>query len=178
MNREVVAKVNELSDGEMKVVTVGEKEILLLRVGDEYRAYAPKCPHHGAPLVDGAIVDGKLRCPWHQTVFDALTGKRVEPPALDNLPQFRTEIVGENVVALLTREIPAKETPRMSGRARGSIAPPIGFPRNVSARDAPLSSSAAGRPVRRRPNASARKASPETSPCSLPTRTCPTTGPA
>jgi NADPH-dependent 2,4-dienoyl-CoA reductase/sulfur reductase-like enzyme/nitrite reductase/ring-hydroxylating ferredoxin subunit len=114
MNREVVAKVNELSDGELKNITVGEKEILLLRVGDEYRAYAPKCPHHGAPLADGAIIDGKLRCPWHQAVYDALTGKRVEPPSLDDLPRFETEIVGENVVALLPREIPSRQTPRMT----------------------------------------------------------------
>ncbi|MFP4215447.1 MAG: FAD-dependent oxidoreductase [Phycisphaerae bacterium] len=113
-NREVVAKVNELSDGQMKAVSVGEKEILLLRIGDEFRAYASECPHHGAPLADGALMDGKLRCPWHQAVFDALTGKRVEPPAMDDLPRFETEVIEENVVVLLPRELPGKQTPKMT----------------------------------------------------------------
>ncbi len=77
-----VAKTDELPDGRVKSVAVGEKTVALTHFNGEYAAMDNKCPHQGGPLGEGSIevgVDGKcwLRCPWHGWDFDPLTG---EPP--------------------------------------------------------------------------------------------------
>jgi NADPH-dependent 2,4-dienoyl-CoA reductase/sulfur reductase-like enzyme/nitrite reductase/ring-hydroxylating ferredoxin subunit len=110
--RHVLAKSDELEDGQMKGIEIDDNKVLLLRQGDEYFAFVGQCPHHGAPLEDGVLCEGKIRCPWHQAVFDARTGQVEQPPSLDSLPQYRVEVVGGNVVAYLPREEPKPvETP-------------------------------------------------------------------
>jgi len=77
-----VAELDELPDGRVKSVAVGEKTVALTHFKGEYAAMDNKCPHQGGPLGEGSIetgIDGKcwLRCPWHGWDFDPLTG---EPP--------------------------------------------------------------------------------------------------
>jgi len=43
------------------------------------------CPHMGASLADGRIIDGTLRCPFHQWRFDA-SGTCVAVPGSDHIP--------------------------------------------------------------------------------------------
>ncbi len=110
--RHVLAKTDELEDGQMKGIEIDDNKVLLLRQGDAYFAFVGECPHHGAPLADGVLCEGKIRCPWHQTVFDAKTGRVEQPPSLDSLAQYRVEVVGGNVVGYLPREEPRPvETP-------------------------------------------------------------------
>jgi nitrite reductase/ring-hydroxylating ferredoxin subunit len=62
-------------------VQVGDRKILLLRAGDQLRAYQGECPHAGAPLAEGAVCDGRLACPWHKARFRIEDGGLCEPPA-------------------------------------------------------------------------------------------------
>lgn len=112
MNTEVkIAKTNELADGQMKEVRVQDRCILLLRFDGEYKAYTPECPHKGAPLAEGFLHKGRLRCPWHQAVFDAASGDLLEPPALDQLPHYDVHIDGEDVIVSLPKEPVAESRP-------------------------------------------------------------------
>jgi NADPH-dependent 2,4-dienoyl-CoA reductase/sulfur reductase-like enzyme/nitrite reductase/ring-hydroxylating ferredoxin subunit len=82
----------------MRVVAVSEKKILLLRTFDgRWRALAPTCPHAGAPLEKGALCGSRLICPWHKSCFSASDGALLESPALESLPTYFLEIVGEEV---------------------------------------------------------------------------------
>ena len=38
------------------------------------------CPHMGAPLSDGALKEGNVRCPWHGYDFDGGDGRMVHNP--------------------------------------------------------------------------------------------------
>ena len=38
------------------------------------------CPHHGGPLADGIVEDGKIVCPWHGWNFNSVTGKATHLP--------------------------------------------------------------------------------------------------
>jgi NADPH-dependent 2,4-dienoyl-CoA reductase/sulfur reductase-like enzyme/nitrite reductase/ring-hydroxylating ferredoxin subunit len=96
-----VAHVDDLEDGQMKEVQAGEQAILLVRVEGKYHAYAPTCPHQGAPLAEGVLRGRHLRCPWHQTVFDAATGDLLEPPALDRLHSYDLRVEGQDVIVAL-----------------------------------------------------------------------------
>jgi NADPH-dependent 2,4-dienoyl-CoA reductase/sulfur reductase-like enzyme/nitrite reductase/ring-hydroxylating ferredoxin subunit len=112
MNREqVVARTSELADGQMKEVQVEDRTILLVRVDGKFKAYVPECPHHGAPLVEGLLHEGRLRCPWHQAVFDALSGDLLEPPALDRLRNYDVRVEGEEVIVVIPREPAATAVP-------------------------------------------------------------------
>lgn len=45
------------------------------------RVLANRCSHRGGPLSDGQLVGGCLRCPWHGSEFDAITGEVRRGPA-------------------------------------------------------------------------------------------------
>ena len=88
---------DSLNDGQMKQVEAGARKVLLLRVGGEYHAYASRCPHYQAPLAKGLLHDGRVLCPWHQSVFDAVTGGLLDPPALAALPEFKVRVADGEV---------------------------------------------------------------------------------
>ncbi len=79
MPRERVAALADLWDGEMRGVRVGGKCVLLVRLGNEVRAYADRCPHLGMPLSEGELQDGVLTCRAHQYQFDVATGAGTNP---------------------------------------------------------------------------------------------------
>ncbi len=95
---EVVAQQDDLENGEMKQVVVGESDVLLVRHDDHFYALHAYCSHYGAPLVDGALSDGRIICPWHHACFDAASGDQIEPPGLDSLERYRVILEGEDVV--------------------------------------------------------------------------------
>ena len=78
-------------------VEVGETKVLLVRHGEEVRAYQAECPHAGAPLADGAVCNGHLICPWHKAEFSVEDGHLCEPPALDALIRYPTQVLEDQI---------------------------------------------------------------------------------
>ncbi|MGQ7933621.1 FAD-dependent oxidoreductase [Paraburkholderia sp. D1E] len=93
-----VAKTNELRDGVPKRVKAGDTPILLIRKGEEIRAFQADCPHAGAPLDEGAVCRGRLVCPWHKGTFDTDSGALLEPPALHGLMRYAVTLDGDDVL--------------------------------------------------------------------------------
>ena len=53
---------------------------------DGIRKCVPKlCPHRGAPLQDGYVVEDVLVCSWHRSVFSLLDGHAVSGPATQGI---------------------------------------------------------------------------------------------
>lgn len=93
-----VASLDELERAGRVVVRIGGREIgVLLGPGGEPRALRNRCPHHGAPLCLGEVIerlDGPapgrytaagrsvLRCPWHGWEFDLESGACLGEPSL------------------------------------------------------------------------------------------------
>src|SRR5690606_11394147 len=78
-------------------------------------AFEARCTHYGAPLVEGALVDGKVICPWHHACFDARSGNLMEPPAFDSLPNYPLRIDGDDIYVELA-DASDRRTPEMAGR--------------------------------------------------------------
>lgn len=97
MTLHTVAHFADLREDRGTQVEIGEQKILLLRVGDQVRAYQAECPHAGAPLADGAVCNGRLICPWHKASFAIKNGQLREPPALDSLTRYPAEVVDGQV---------------------------------------------------------------------------------
>jgi nitrite reductase (NADH) small subunit len=69
-----VLGVDELDDGEVIEVMVGERAVAVARVDGEWFAVDNVCPHAGGPLGDGILDGCTLTCPWHGYAYDVRSG--------------------------------------------------------------------------------------------------------
>ncbi len=110
----IAARASDFKNGQMKQVEIDEQKILLLKHNGEFHAYGGECPHHGAPLAEGTLHEGHIRCPWHQAVFDAAGGEVLQPPALDRLGRYEVRVEGDDVIVTVPDEQPSPQVPRMA----------------------------------------------------------------
>ncbi len=115
--KEVVARIDELQDGEMKEVSIGDTAILLSRVKGNYYAIQGHCSHYGASLAQGALSGTRVICPWHHACFDVITGQQQEAPGLAGLPAYDVTIEGEEVIVHLPDDEATTVAPTMATRA-------------------------------------------------------------
>ena len=81
----------DIAEGATLLGQVDGEAVVLARCGGELFAVGARCPHYGAPLAEGLVVDGAIRCPWHHAAFSLRTGELLRPPALDDLPCWQVE---------------------------------------------------------------------------------------
>uniref|UniRef100_A0A3B4XQB5 Apoptosis inducing factor mitochondria associated 5 n=1 Tax=Seriola lalandi dorsalis TaxID=1841481 RepID=A0A3B4XQB5_SERLL len=74
----------------MMEVEVGHHSVLLTRTDGIYSALGNQCTHYGAPL-------NRVRCPWHGSCFNVLTGDLEEYPGIDCLPCHKVKIQNSKV---------------------------------------------------------------------------------
>lgn len=90
----------------LKVVELGEDggKVLLVRQKGKISALGAKCTHYGAPLVSGALGDGRVRCQWHGACFNITTGDIEDFPGLDSLPCYEVTVQNGNVKVRAQKE--------------------------------------------------------------------------
>lgn len=93
-----VANVNDLQDGEMRQVSVGETDILLVKLDGKFHAVGAYCTHYQAPLAEGVLSENHVVCPWHNAYFNVETGDQQEPPGLDSLACYQVRVEDEKVI--------------------------------------------------------------------------------
>jgi NADH dehydrogenase FAD-containing subunit/nitrite reductase/ring-hydroxylating ferredoxin subunit len=110
-----------LEEGQMKPVKYGPKDedtILIVNYKGKIHALGNHCPHFGAPLHTGVLIDKVVKCPWHGANIDILTGKTDLAPAIDDIPTY--EIQKEEGTGNLYINLPSnvlkKIVPKMSKR--------------------------------------------------------------
>jgi 3-phenylpropionate/trans-cinnamate dioxygenase ferredoxin subunit len=107
-----VAAVHEVRRAGHVIVRVGGREIgVLAAPGGRLLAVRNRCPHHGAPLCLGAVMErttgtpGRyaasdrlvLRCPWHGWEFDVADGRCVDEPAM-RAAVYPVRVAGDRVL--------------------------------------------------------------------------------
>ncbi|BAZ17752.1 putative rubredoxin reductase [Calothrix sp. NIES-4071] len=110
----VVAKVNDLQDGQKRQVSVGDTDILLVRVKENYYAIGAYCTHYQAPLAEGVLSGDHIICPWHNAYFQIDTGNQQEPPGLDSLPCYPVRVEGENIIVSVPQSCSQTRTRAMA----------------------------------------------------------------
>ena len=73
------AALDELRIGEMKGVLLAGRPVLLVRLEDGVRAYADRCSHQGVRLSEGRLEGHRLTCHAHEWLYDAATGRGINP---------------------------------------------------------------------------------------------------
>lgn len=94
----------DLAEGTMREVEAGGRKLLLARSGGRCHAVSSTCPHAGAPLHEGVLRDGVVTCPWHKAAFQLTTGRRLEPPAVDDLQSFPVRIAAGRILVSVDDE--------------------------------------------------------------------------
>ncbi|XP_050316077.1 apoptosis-inducing factor 3-like isoform X2 [Anthonomus grandis grandis] len=93
----VVCQIQDLKENEMKTVELEEHKVLLVKQNGKISALGSKCTHYGAPLVSGALGDGRIRCQWHGACFNLETGDIEDFPGMDSLPCYKVTVEDGNV---------------------------------------------------------------------------------
>lgn len=96
----VVAHVDDLKEGHMKLLHVGGRRIVLARTGKGYTAFDDRCTHRGGSLAGGVLVDGKAHCLWHGSQFDAASGHVTCGPATKAIRTYEVTETAKGQVLL------------------------------------------------------------------------------
>ena len=93
-----VAKVGDLADGDMMLVTPNNEEVLLARVNGEYFAVDNWCTHTGGMLDQGELFEYEIECPIHEGRFDVRTGEPTQFPAEEPVTSYAVRIEGDDIL--------------------------------------------------------------------------------
>jgi nitrite reductase/ring-hydroxylating ferredoxin subunit/uncharacterized membrane protein len=77
----VVGHADDLKEGQMKLLHINGRRIVLARTPRGYAAFDDRCTHRGGSLAGGVLVRGTVHCLWHGSQFDGGTGKVTCGPA-------------------------------------------------------------------------------------------------
>ena len=96
-----VARVDEISSGEARQVTVDGRWVGLFNIDGVYHAVDNLCLHRGGPLCEGALRGAVVTCPWHGWQFDVTSGALMQDPTV-GVSRHETRIVGDAIQVRLT----------------------------------------------------------------------------
>ena len=95
---------DNLSEGELRGLEVGERLVLLARIGGRVCALDDSCVHAGC-LLSGGWVDGRKKavvCPCHEYAFELSSGRNVTFPRLcGDQPAFEVRVENGRVMIKL-----------------------------------------------------------------------------
>jgi len=94
-----VARLDELSPGQRKLVFVDGQSVVLFNIGGTIHAIDNSCPHNGASLASGKLEGSVLQCPAHGLRFDL--SKPCEPGSSLCLRKFSVEATEDSVRLLV-----------------------------------------------------------------------------
>ena len=94
-----VCRADELAPNASKVIRAGDVAIAVFNVSGQFFAIEDRCPHKGASLGKGTLVDGVVTCPAHNFKIDVRTGRNPKVPALK--VACHRVIVEEGIVKVL-----------------------------------------------------------------------------
>ena len=87
----------DLTPGKATKVTVGDKDVCVVRVNEEVFAVADICSHSEASLSEGEVSGEKIECWLHGAEFDLRTGAALTPPATESLEVFEVKRDGISI---------------------------------------------------------------------------------
>jgi nitrite reductase/ring-hydroxylating ferredoxin subunit len=92
-----IAAVGELAPGTLMERQAAGRVIALCNHAGRIHAFDGVCPHHGGPLGQGNLVDGRIVCPWHAWEFSVADGALDFNPEI-RLRRYRVQVEGDNVL--------------------------------------------------------------------------------
>jgi len=88
---------SKVEEGKMLRVEVDGRPILLVKSGGKVCAIGAICSHYGAPLNEGTLEGGAVRCPWHGSRFAIEDGSVREGPTCAPVPSYEVRVENDQV---------------------------------------------------------------------------------
>jgi nitrite reductase/ring-hydroxylating ferredoxin subunit len=107
-----VAKVSEVSEGEMKIVF--KDLVAVANAEGKFYAFGNICPHAGGPIGDGFLEGCIVECPWHAARWDIRTGEALTALATADIPLFEVRVIDDDIEIKLTPAVLAQGMPGSS----------------------------------------------------------------
>ncbi len=87
----------DLEESIPRDVQLGNRSLVLVKIGETIYAIDGICTHAFALLSDGYVEGGTIECPLHAARFDLATGQVLDGPAETNLKTYPVRLSGEVV---------------------------------------------------------------------------------
>ena len=92
MSEQKICQIDDLKPNSMKRFRVGEKNVLLVRIKDDFFALEDNCSHEDFPLSDGFLDGDKVVCSMHAASFAIRTGEALTMPAFEDIETYSVRI--------------------------------------------------------------------------------------
>jgi 3-phenylpropionate/trans-cinnamate dioxygenase ferredoxin subunit len=92
-----VATVDEIGNGQRKLVDVDGEPLAVFNIAGQYFAIADVCSHDDGPVAEGVLDGTQVECPRHGARFDLRTGKALTLPAVVDIPAYPVRVVGDEI---------------------------------------------------------------------------------
>ncbi|MGA2036624.1 MAG: non-heme iron oxygenase ferredoxin subunit [Acidimicrobiales bacterium] len=90
----------EIERGSARRFEVGERQIALVRIDEDFYAIGDTCSHENYSLSEGEVMieERELECPKHGSTFDLLTGEACSLPATVPVSVYAVRVEGDDVL--------------------------------------------------------------------------------
>lgn len=99
----VMRGAGDLPPGKMRTIRAGDREVLVVHLGDGYHVVDDTCTHDRCSLGEGWLEDGAVQCPCHGATFDVRTGAALTLPATRPLHVYPVRAMPDDALQI---EIP------------------------------------------------------------------------
>lgn len=97
-----VMRANELAEGQMRRVEVGDVKVLLVKQHGRVHALNETCAHLGGPLSEGTLEEGAVVCPWHGSRYALETGAVLDGPSAHPQTCFEVRLPETGMIEVRT----------------------------------------------------------------------------
>jgi nitrite reductase/ring-hydroxylating ferredoxin subunit len=88
-----------LARGDLRRLTVGERELVIINHGGAYFALDGRCTHRPeALLAEGIVFGDSVMCPWHGYRYDVRTGRNVHPGTAQPIACVALRVDGDDLL--------------------------------------------------------------------------------
>ena len=93
-----VCGVGDVAGGTALRVDVADRDVAVVRDGEDWYAIDDECSHAAIPLSEGDVEGCEIECWLHGSRFDLRTGKPSGPPATEPVAVYPVKIDGDDVL--------------------------------------------------------------------------------
>lgn len=89
--RHPVGNVDDFAEGSITQISLGGRDLVLIRQDGNFYAMPDRCTHQKYPLHDGELLPGKIKCIHHGATFTLDKGKPTMP-AVKKIQLFDAQV--------------------------------------------------------------------------------------